>query len=135
MDANPYRRRRDSFLGAAMYSLCSEGHVCTECAKGSPLSHFSDREVEVLVGLIAGKSNKEIGWPMGITERTIKAHMANIARRMGMDGANRIAIAIRVIELAKDFPLVRIALELDMHQPTKEKPIEESNHAAVSAAV
>src|SRR6266705_2008420 len=39
---------------------------------------FTDRETEVLKMLVEGRSNKEIGTPLGIRERTVKAHVAKL---------------------------------------------------------
>ncbi len=53
---------------------------------------FTDREKEVLELLVAGRSNKEIGSPLGIGERTVKAHVAKLLRKVGVQ--NRIALSI-----------------------------------------
>src|SRR5260370_25580378 len=44
---------------------------------------FTDREKEVLEMLVPGPSTKEIGAPLGITERTVKAHVAKLMRKLG----------------------------------------------------
>ena len=44
---------------------------------------FTDREEEVLDILITGASNKEIARELGITERTIKAHVASLLQKTG----------------------------------------------------
>jgi PAS domain S-box-containing protein len=46
---------------------------------------MSPREREVLVGLLAGKTNKEIGRDIGISPRTIEAHRARIMQRLGVE--------------------------------------------------
>lgn len=56
---------------------------------------FTDREKEVLEMLVAGRSNKEIGAPLGITERTVKAHVAKLMRKVGVQ--NRIALSVHAI--------------------------------------
>ena len=56
---------------------------------------FTDREKEVLEMLVAGRSNKEIGSPLGIGERTVKAHVAKLLRKVGVQ--NRIALSIHAI--------------------------------------
>jgi DNA-binding NarL/FixJ family response regulator len=53
---------------------------------------FTDREKEVLELLVAGRSNKEIGSPLGIGERTVKAHVAKLMRKVGVQ--NRIALSV-----------------------------------------
>jgi DNA-binding NarL/FixJ family response regulator len=56
---------------------------------------FTSREKEVLKLLVAGHSNKEIGTPLGIQERTVKAHVAKLMRKVGVQ--NRIALSIHAI--------------------------------------
>ncbi len=56
---------------------------------------FTDREKEVLEMLVAGRSNKEIGSALGIEERTVKAHVAKLMRKVGVQ--NRIALAVHAI--------------------------------------
>jgi len=56
---------------------------------------FTDREKEVLELLVAGRSNKEIGSALGIEERTVKAHVAKLMRKVGV--RNRIALSVHAI--------------------------------------
>jgi len=56
---------------------------------------FTDREKEVLELLVAGRSNKEIGQALGIEERTVKAHVAKLMRKVGVQ--NRIALSVHAI--------------------------------------
>ena len=53
---------------------------------------FTDREKEVLEMLVAGRANKEIGAALGIEERTVKAHVAKLMRKVGVQ--NRIALSV-----------------------------------------
>ena len=56
---------------------------------------FTDREKEVLEMLVVGRSNKEIGSQLGIEERTVKAHVAKLMRKVGVQ--NRIALSVHAI--------------------------------------
>jgi DNA-binding NarL/FixJ family response regulator len=56
---------------------------------------FTDREKEVLELLVAGRSNKEIGSALNIEERTVKAHVAKLMRKVGVQ--NRIALSVHAI--------------------------------------
>ena len=56
---------------------------------------FTDREKEVLEMLVVGRSNKEIGAPLGIAERTVKAHVAKLMRKVGVQ--NRIELSVHAI--------------------------------------
>jgi DNA-binding NarL/FixJ family response regulator len=56
---------------------------------------FTDREKEVLEMLVVGRSNKEIGAALGIEGRTVKAHVAKLMRKVGVQ--NRIALSVHAI--------------------------------------
>lgn len=56
---------------------------------------ISERERQVLQLLTAGCSNREIGSELGIEERTVKAHVAQLMRKVGVQ--NRIALSIHAI--------------------------------------
>jgi DNA-binding NarL/FixJ family response regulator len=56
---------------------------------------FTSREKEVLGMLVMGCSNKGIGSALGIAERTVKAHVAKLLRKVGVQ--NRIALSIHAI--------------------------------------
>ena len=56
---------------------------------------FTNREKEVLEMLVAARSNKEIGATLGIEERTVKAHVAKLLRKVGVQ--NRIALSIHAV--------------------------------------
>ena len=53
------------------------------------------RQKEVLKMLVVGRSNKEIASPLGIEERTVKAHVAQLMRKLGV--SNRIALSVHAI--------------------------------------
>ncbi len=55
---------------------------------------LTDREREVLSGVARGERSKEIAARLGITERTVKAHLASIYNKFGVDSrAAAIAVA------------------------------------------
>jgi len=56
---------------------------------------FTDREKEVLELLVAGRANKEIGAALGIEERTVKAHVAKLLRKVGVQ--NRVTLSVHAI--------------------------------------
>ncbi len=55
---------------------------------------LTPREMDVLVLLVAGHSNKQIGRNLGIAEATIKAHVTNILR--ALDANNRTQVVYRL---------------------------------------
>jgi DNA-binding NarL/FixJ family response regulator len=66
---------------------------------GSPLLNgrvaFTPRQKEVLEMLVDGRSNKEIGVPLGIEVRTVKAHVAKLMRKVGV--RSRVALSTYAI--------------------------------------
>ena len=46
---------------------------------------LTGRELEVLTAVARGDRNKEIALQLGVTERTIKAHLTNIYNKLGVD--------------------------------------------------
>jgi DNA-binding NarL/FixJ family response regulator len=56
---------------------------------------LTSREKEVLQMLVAGRSNKEIASPLGIEERTVKAHVGKLMRKLG--AKNRINLSVHAI--------------------------------------
>ena len=56
---------------------------------------ISEREREVLRLLVAGRSNREIGQQLKIEERTVKAHVAQLMRKVGVQ--NRIALSVHAV--------------------------------------
>jgi NarL family two-component system response regulator YdfI len=56
--------------------------------------NLTDRELEVLAAVARGERSKEIAVQLGISERTIKAHLASIYNKLGVDSrAAAIAVA------------------------------------------
>lgn len=60
--------------------------------------HLTIRERDVLRLLVAAQSNREIARALGIEERTVKAHVAKLMRKVGVD--NRIALSVYAVRQA-----------------------------------
>ncbi len=57
-------------------------------------STLTERELEVLLCASRGERNKEIAYKLGITERTVKAHLQSIYQKFGVDSrAAAVAVA------------------------------------------
>jgi DNA-binding NarL/FixJ family response regulator len=63
-------------------------------AEGGVLTRLSPREQEVARAVAAGHSNKEIARLLGITERTVKAHLGTVFEKLGV--RDRLQLALRV---------------------------------------
>lgn len=65
-----------------------------ESARSESKIDLTDREREVLNRIARGDRSKEIAVELGITERTVKAHLASIYNKLGVDSrAAAIAVA------------------------------------------
>ena len=71
--------------------LSKAGETSASAASSTDLT---ERELEVLKGVAQGERSKEIAVRLGISERTVKAHLASIYNRLGVDSrAAAIAVA------------------------------------------
>ena len=65
----------------------------TKAESNEPIN-LTDRELEVLASVARGERSKEVAIQLGISERTIKAHLASIYNKLGVDSrAAAIAVA------------------------------------------
>ena len=48
------------------------------------IAEMSVREREVLTGILAGQTNKQIGRDIGISPRTVETHRAHVMQRLGV---------------------------------------------------
>ncbi len=58
-------------------------------------TEFTGRELDVLRELVDGSSNKEIADNLGITERTVKMHIANMLQKTGFRSRLELAVKAR----------------------------------------
>ena len=66
----------------------------TPASTSQTSSQLTDRELEVLQAAARGERNKEIAYKLGITERTVKAHLASIYQKFNVDSrAAAVAVA------------------------------------------
>lgn len=75
-------------------------HTTKEQAGNSPiavdtlLAKLTRREQQVAQEVVKGSSNKAIARELGITERTVKAHMASIFERLGVKDRLQLALML-----------------------------------------
>lgn len=63
----------------------------------APVDALSDREMEVVVALAKGLTNKAIATQLGISDRTVQGHIAHIFNKMGV--SNRTEAVMRAVSL------------------------------------
>jgi DNA-binding NarL/FixJ family response regulator len=61
---------------------------------------LSTREVELLTLVAAGMSNADIGRQLWVTEQTVKFHLSNIYKKLGVPSRTAAAMWFRDRELA-----------------------------------
>ena len=62
----------------------------------SAFSDLSERELEVLFLVSQGKSNREIGEILGLSEKTVRNHVSNLLEKLGK--SNRIELATYAVK-------------------------------------
>lgn len=87
---------------ARVLSLASSN---MQVPKGGPSTlELTEREQEVLEAVAHGARSKEVAYQLGISERTVKAHLANIYEKLGVDSrAAAISVAMQKGILKNDF--------------------------------
>ncbi|HJQ99723.1 MAG TPA: LuxR C-terminal-related transcriptional regulator [Candidatus Polarisedimenticolaceae bacterium] len=62
------------------------------------------REAEILRHIAAGRSNREIGTALDITEGTVKGHLQRIYRKMHVTNRTQAAVLHRKLEARPHLP-------------------------------
>ncbi|RUZ71880.1 response regulator transcription factor FixJ [Mesorhizobium sp. M7A.F.Ca.US.003.02.2.1] len=62
------------------------------------LSSLSDRERQVLDGLVSGLPNKTIAYDLGISPRTVEIHRANVMSKMGAGSLSHLVRMALIVE-------------------------------------
>lgn len=76
--------------------LSRANKTVTDLTSNEP-AKLTDRELEVLASVARGNRSKEIAAQLGISERTVKAHLASIYSKLGVDSrAAAIATAAQI---------------------------------------
>jgi two-component system nitrate/nitrite response regulator NarL len=69
---------------------------------GNGTPALTRRERDVLAGLCAGKSNKEIARDLGLQEVTVKLHVKTLTRKLGARNRTHAAMIARTAGLIRD---------------------------------
>lgn len=97
----PYSMNGKALMGALALITAGETYVPSECladnATRNTRNLLTSREQEVLSGLLAGRSNKEIASQLNLSEVTIKHHLKGLRSKLG--ARNRTHAVCRAIEL------------------------------------
>ena len=95
----------DSLLSAVRAALSTEADVAKHKAEladiHDKLAALSNRERQVLEGLVAGKANKVIAFDLGISPRTVEIYRANLMTKMSANSLSdlvRMAMTAGILE-------------------------------------
>lgn len=66
------------------------------------IASLTPTQLKVLLGVLAGKLNKQIAFEQQIAEATVKAHMTAILRKLNVFNRTQAALAVRALELEPD---------------------------------
>jgi len=77
--------------------LLDEQRTATPTAEELQSLGLSRRQADVLVWIAEGKTNKEIGTILGMSERTVEKHVEHVLKRLGVE--TRTAAAARALSL------------------------------------
>jgi DNA-binding NarL/FixJ family response regulator len=85
-----------SLARKVLQDLASMSNAKVAAPVRSTIRELSEREVEVLQHVADGKSNKEVAVELTISEKTVKAHLRSIFRKLEVgDRAQAVATAMR----------------------------------------
>ena len=68
-----------------MARLLAHTRTSTGTESSSGFTELTEREMEVLLAAAQGQRSKEIALDLGISERTVKAHLGSIYQKLGVD--------------------------------------------------
>ena len=67
-----------------------------------PAFDITPRELEVIAGVVASYSNRDIAQRLGIAEKTVKGHLTNVFQKLGI--SNRLELAMFALRHKLDLP-------------------------------
>lgn len=80
-----------------MARLLAQTNLPASGSRSAQTVNLTERELEVLRSVARGERSKEIASQLGISERTVKAHLASIYNKLGVDSrAAAIAVAAQM---------------------------------------
>ena len=84
-----------NLVAAVKAMLAGEVFAPVSLIQKGPEGLLSSRELEVLRGICAGKSNKEIARDYGLQEVTVKLHVKTMSRKLGAKNRTHAAMIAR----------------------------------------
>ncbi len=63
------------------------------------VASLTPTELKVLLGVLAGRLNKQVAFDLGISEGTVKGHMTAILRKLGVQNRTQAVLAARAMDI------------------------------------
>ncbi|EHS55795.1 response regulator transcription factor [Paenibacillus kribbensis] len=79
------------------FQILKDVTITAKTAKKEPQVHLTSREQDILYGVAAGWTNKEIAEKYGISEYTVKNHLKNILQKLHVQ--NRVQLTRYALEM------------------------------------
>lgn len=67
-----------------------------EAGTGAP-ANLTATQLRVMEGVYAGLLNKQIAYELGIAEKTVKAHMTALMRKLNVRNRTQVAVAVQAM--------------------------------------
>ena len=64
------------------------------------VASLTPTELKVLLGVLAGRLNKQIAFDLGVSEATVKGHMTAILRKLGVQNRTQAVLAARALDIS-----------------------------------
>jgi DNA-binding NarL/FixJ family response regulator len=88
---------------AVARALAGEQDVPADPAEAAGIAarvaSLTPAELKVLLGVLAGRLNKQIAFDLGISEATVKGHMTVILRKLGVQNRTQAVLAARALDI------------------------------------
>jgi DNA-binding NarL/FixJ family response regulator len=105
-----YEQQASLFDDKAAGGPRGHGFISSNGMRHAP--EFTERQYAVLVCLCQGDPNKVIGRKLGMTETTVKVHVREIMRKLGV--SNRTQVAIAASHVCSDSPIELVSADSSM---------------------
>ena len=66
------------------------------------IASLTPAQLNVLVGVLRGRLNKQIAYDLGISEGTVKGHMTGLMRKLGVRNRTQAVLASRALDLDEE---------------------------------
>ncbi len=86
------------------------GEIWAPCASRTPtvsqdirsIASLTSSQLRILMGLQRGLRNKEIAYDMGITEKTVRAYMTSMFRKLGVSSSTQAVLSVQALKVNSD---------------------------------